>query len=286
MLRGTLHRLLDAHHFVGDPLLQPHQWREVGAPAADLLEESGEERRRERRRMMNQVVEDATELVGAQVLGGEQARDPAIGLLRVRHVGDGAQGHVADVLEIAHAQHRRHGPEFSHSERCDALIRANDQLEQGGVEPAIGVGNEFDGQLVDARIAGQRARCRELRQLVVVTAWQRRANLAYLLDDDVEVVEQPLARRADGDAIARGAAEHPVRTAQHPLRRGEASEERAPSLRTPAAWRVHDFLLASQMPAVPREAIRAEQLSQNYFTRGICRPHVAEAGRVAPPATW
>ena len=47
VLRGTLHGLLDAHHLVRDPLLEPHQRREVGPPAADLLQEARQERRRE-----------------------------------------------------------------------------------------------------------------------------------------------------------------------------------------------------------------------------------------------
>ena len=286
MLRGPLHRFLDAHHFVGDPLLEPHQRREVGAPAADLLEETSEEGRRERWRVMHQVVEHAAELVAARVLRGEQARDPAVGLLRVGRIGDGAQGHVPHVLEVAHAQHRRHGPELAHRERRDALILANDQLEQRGIESSVRVRDELDGELVHARIPGERARPRELRQLVVVAARQRGAHFAHLLDDDVEVVEQPLARRTDGDAARGSATEHGVRATQHALRGGEAREERSLSARPPAAGCIDNLLQAGEMPAVPREAIRTEQLAKNHFTRGVRRPYFIEAWRLTPPGNW
>ena len=285
MLRGALHRLRDAHHFVGDPLLQPHERREVGAPAAYLLKEARQERRCERWWVMHQVVQDSTQLVGAPVLGGEQPRHPAIRLLGVGRVGDGTQGHVPYVLEIAHAQHCRHGPELAHRQRCDALIFPDDQLEQGGIESPIGVRNELHRELVHARIGREWTRSLELWQLVVVFARERSAHFAHLLDDDIEIVEQPLASRADRDTLGGGATEHRVGAAEDALCRRETSEQRSSPTRTPAARGVDDLLSASEMPAVPRKAIRAEQLTKNHFAGRVRHPHIAEAGRGASPAT-
>ena len=83
MLCRALHGLFDAHHLVGDPLLEPEQWREIRAPAADLLEKPGQERRCERRGMVDQVFEHPGERLASRVLRSEQASDPPIGFLRV-----------------------------------------------------------------------------------------------------------------------------------------------------------------------------------------------------------
>ena len=83
MLCRALHGLFDAHHLVGDPLLEPEQWREIRAPAADLLEKPGQERRCERRGMVDQVFEHPGERLASRVFRSEQASNPPVGFLRV-----------------------------------------------------------------------------------------------------------------------------------------------------------------------------------------------------------
>ena len=69
-------------------------------------------------------------------------------------------------------------------------IGLDEARDVGFVEGTVGVGDEGQGQSVDARIAGQFAGG-QLGQLSVVAAWQVVANLAKDAFDDVKVVEQP-----------------------------------------------------------------------------------------------
>ena len=48
LLDGSLRRILDGHDVFRHPLLEPEQRREVGPPAANLLQEARQKRRRER----------------------------------------------------------------------------------------------------------------------------------------------------------------------------------------------------------------------------------------------
>ena len=71
------------------------------------------------------------------------------------------------------------------------------------------------GDAEDARIAGERP-AGELRQLAVVARRQIVADLADLLVDDVEVVDQPLRGRGDRPFLGDRPGEDPVRLDQLP----------------------------------------------------------------------
>ena len=199
-LGGALHGLLHAHHVLADPLLQPEQRREVGAAAAHLLQESREERGRQLPRLVHEVGERTREHLGTRIVGGEQTRHPCVGVHRVARIARGALRHVPDVLQEAHAQHRGHRPQFAHRQRRDALVLAHHQLERRRVQAPIRVGDEFDDDLVDARIAGEGACRRQLRQLVVEVGGQGGAHFADLRGHHVVVVQEPVAGRTHGDA--------------------------------------------------------------------------------------
>ena len=68
---------------------------------------------------------------------------------------------------------------------------ATNPLTLSSVDPAFGVGDKRDGELVHPGIAGERA-AGELRQLPVVAARQALPYLADVLLDHVVVVQQPL----------------------------------------------------------------------------------------------
>ena len=214
----------------------------------------------------------------------EQARHPPVGLLCVGHVRRCAQRHVPHVLQEAHAQHGRHGPELAHRERRDALVLLDHQGEQCRVEASVGVRDQLDGDLVHTRVAGKRARTRQLGQLVVVVARQGGAHFVHLLQHDVEVVEQPLAGGADLHAFGRHTRERVVDAAKYALGRGQAREQRPLAAWADAAGQVDDSLNAGEVPAMSRESIRTEQFAEDHIAGGIRRPHVAESRRATPPA--
>ena len=284
MLRRTLHGLLDAHDLLADPLLEPQQRREIGTPAADLLEKTREERRGECRRVVDQVLQPSRERVATGVLRSEQARDPPVGLLRVVCIRRGAERHVPHVLQEPHAEHGRHCPQLADGERSNALILLHHQLEQCGVEAPVGVGDQLDGNLVDARIARERPWPGELRQLVVIIARERGANFLNLLEDDVEVVEQPFSSGADVESVGGNARQGGVDATKNPLGRGEALQQRTLSPQPSAARYGDDSLRPSKMSSMPREAICTEQLAHDDIAWGVRRPHVAETWRTPSPA--
>ena len=265
MLRRSLHGLVDGHHVFRDPLLQPEQRREVGAAAADLLEEARDERGRESRRLCDEPTELEPERRTLCVLRGEEASDPQIRVLGVLHIAIGPTRHAADVLEEAHAQHRGHRPQLAHRERRDALVLPHHEIDAGHVEAAVGVRDQLDGQLVYARVSSERTLAHQLRQLAIVAARQCGPDLVRLLEHYVEVVEQPVARGADGDAGGDRLGEAGVHGAQVALDGVEPREEQSAATLADGPGLRPQLLLVQprQTPRMTRELIGSEQLSED-----------------------
>ena len=200
---------------------------------------------------------------------GDQALGARIGALQLIQALHGAQRHAAHALEQPQAQHCRHGPELADRERRDLLKRADEQIDVARVDPPLGVGDERDRELVDARIARERP-AGELRQLAVVAAGEALAHLADVLLDDVEVVEQPLARGSDVHIAVGGGGETRVRVVQNAAGLVQPGEEAG----SPPTGAALDQTLAGRHRAgTIREVLGAQQLAADrpaeHLVRGI-----------------
>ena len=103
---------------------------------------------------------------------------------------------AAQVLDHDQPQQAGHRPQLADRQRRDFLIRPEEQLEQGRVEAAVGMGHEGPGDPVRARVIGERA-ADELGKDPVVPWGQRLPDLDQLLVDDVEIVDQPFGGGGD-----------------------------------------------------------------------------------------
>src|SRR5690606_16725054 len=117
---------------------------------------------------------------------------------------DGAERHAAHVLDEAEPQHGGDGPQLADRERGHLLERPHEPARIGEVDPAFGVRNERDDQLVHPRISGQRS-AGELGQLAVIPAREALPHLADVLLHHMVVVEEPLAGGADLGILVHGA---------------------------------------------------------------------------------
>ena len=97
----------------------------------------------------------------------------------------------------------------------DALVRADEDAERVELDPAVRVRDEGPGQPVDARISLQLSRG-QLGQLPIEARRKVLLDLADLLFDDVEVVEQPLGGRRDRARLAARLRDREVRSDEGP----------------------------------------------------------------------
>ena len=222
-LRGLFH----AHHVFGHPLLQPEQRREIRAPTPNLLQEAREKRRRQRRPTVYERRQAARHVV--RRFRGQQPRHPFVGERAIGDVARRAERHAPDVLQIAHPQHRRNRPELAQRELGHALVFADHQRHGRLVEPAVGVRDQLDDDVIDARISRERPAADELGKLLVVAGRQGRADLRNLLQHDEEIVEQPHAGGTYFGAGGRGLRECVTRRDERFLgrRRGATAAARA-----------------------------------------------------------
>ena len=105
-------------------------------------------------------------------------------------------GQAAQVLDQHHPQRRRQRPQLGQRQLAPALVGGEKVREQLFVEGAVGVCDEGPGHAVDARQTRQ-GLLDQYRQVAEVAPRQAFVNLLELAFDQVEVVEQPLGRRAD-----------------------------------------------------------------------------------------
>jgi hypothetical protein len=115
----------------------------------------------------------------------------------------------------------------------------------------------------------------ELRELAVVLVGQVVANLAQLLVDDVEVVDEPLGSGRDRALFPDAAREDPIRVQEDPAVVGEARHDRPPRARF-----VRDPLGLGERFGMLLEPLDAEQLCNDRglgITRRLRRPADREA---------
>src|SRR5688500_9739976 len=141
---------------------------------------------------------------------------------------------------------------------------------------SLGVRNQLDCDVVDARIMSQRAG-RQLRQFLIVAAGETRPDLPNVFLDDVMIVEQPLSGRTDVDATLCRIAKTIMYLRQHSSRIVETIEKR--SVSALLSWR-QKFVFARDVPRVFREPVRSENLTTN----GPHEPAVCTVGCTAKQA--
>jgi hypothetical protein len=178
------------------------------------------------RRQAQPVLADAVEQLDdeGRVGAGRQHPDAAL-LVCPRHVkvggvprGAGREqllGKPPQVFDQRQLQHARPRPELADGQRRDALIAVQELGELVSIEPAVAVPHQLHGDGVDARLPGMLAR-RQRGQRAGVRARQVPADPADLGRNQMEIVEQPVARRPHEPPGADVVGERAIRASQHP----------------------------------------------------------------------
>jgi hypothetical protein len=274
----VVHDLVGAHALRREALLQPEQRRRdlrilVAQPLHELNGEGSVQGRcrfalaKHRGERLGGAPVHPQEPVGQGV--GFRARGPA---------HPDAHRRAPQVLDEGHAQRDRDCPQLADRQRLNALVGAHEAAQHLLIEAAVGMRDEGPGHAENPRIPGERP-AGELRQLAVVARRQIVADLAYLLLDQVVVVEQPLGGRRNGAPFAHRARDAAIGLKQYRLVFPEAYRERAPGDRSrgDALGRGQAFgmllealdaeeLLADRLFAIPRYGLRpAPEGAPNEF---------------------
>ena len=256
---GGLPLVLDPNDLVGrrplggQTLIQPQERGGDGRILiAQALDELDGERGHERalaeplqpdRRRINRVAADAEHVVRE-----------GVGLLARGAPPHDRLRHAAEILDEHDPDRDRDRPELADRERLDTLVGVDEAAQRLGVQAAVGVRHERPRQAVDARIAPMGA-VGELGQLAIEAGGQVVADLAELLLDDVEIVDEPLGRRRDGPLLADGAADRAIGRAQDTAVVVDALQQALPARRA-----AEDGLGGGQALGVLLEPLDPEEL--------------------------
>ena len=188
-----------------------------------------------------------------------------------RHLQQGgALGQAAQVLQQHHAQGAGQGPQLGQGQGAGLLVGAQIGVQQLQVQAGIGVGHPGPGHAVDARQAGQRF-VAQARQQAEEIARQAQPHLLQLFVQQVGVVQQPMAGRAQVQALARLLLQQQPGPAQGVDVVLQTRKERGRGV----AGTVH-LVGGGQAVAVLREARQAEQHGAD---RRLWRAGAAVQGR-------
>jgi hypothetical protein len=204
-LRLQLHELLGRLVALGQPLLDPRQrQRQRGAQAVQPARQLGDERRSQRWLRARHVGDDEDQVL-RRVFGGlGHAFGPLAGELALGQAARDTGRHAAQVLDQREPQHDRNRPQLAQLQRLHRLVGGDEARQRAAADAAVAMRHRQQGEVVDARHDGL-VGPRDARQLAAVAGWQVALGGAHLLLDEVEVVEQPFARRRDAP-LAFGAA--------------------------------------------------------------------------------
>ena len=164
------------------------------------------------------------------VAEAEQAIGELVGDLAIRPAAHDPFGDPSQVLDEQDAQADGDRPQLAGRQRLHLLVGAHHPPQALGIEPAVGVGDVRPRQPEHAWISVEVA-AGKLRELPVVVGREVVADLADLLVDDREVVDQPLGRRCDRALLPDRLGQHPIRLDQHATVVRHARPDRRPSIR-------------------------------------------------------
>ena len=184
----------------GQPLVEPEQGRRrLGILIAKPLNQLGGEGGGQGHR--SEIAEDGRGRFRLRPIHPQETVDRKIGGLAGLAPGHDPLRRAAEILHQDDAQGDGDRPELADQERLDPLIGGDEAAEHLLVETAVRMGDEGPGQAEDAGIAGQRP-VRQLGQLAIEARGKIAPDLADLVLDDVEIVDQPFGRRRDRIVVA------------------------------------------------------------------------------------
>ena len=166
-------------------------------------------------------------------------------------------GEAPEILDEQDPEADGDCPELPDGQRLHRLVGADHSSQAFWVEPAVRVRDVRPREAEDARIPLQRT-VGQLRELAVVVGRQVVPDLADLLVDDVEVVDQPFGGRRDRAFSLDGARQGPVRREQDPAVLRDPRSDRAP-----LTGRIGNGLGSGQALGVLLEPFHAEELREN-----------------------
>ena len=211
------------------------------------------------RRIGTHQVSDAQHDAAGCMLGqlGKCIR-PLAGLFAMSRIVQHPRCDAPQIFDQRQPEHDRDGPQFTQSQRLNGLVGGDKTAEAFAVHPRVAVRNGLKRQVVHARQALDKP-----GQFAVIALGQMPLRGADLLLDQVEVIQQPLARGRDAPRALRRLRKHAAYFNQHRLVLLQPVQQRIGGM--PGA----QAMLVSQHNAVLVHLVGAEKLGTQRGFGGL-----------------
>ena len=286
-LHAGLHldHLLDGLAHLGEPLLDPGQGQGQGwRPPPELPRQLGDEgagHGRVRAGHLGHLQDHALRVLLRDL---DHPVGPGRGLVRVDPVRCDPGRDAAKVLDQGQPEHDGDRPELAESEGGHGLVCLDERGEDVKVDAPVVVRDQLAGDVVDAGEPGERSALED-REPPAVPEREVTPGGPDLLLDQVEVVEQPLARRRDPAILLERGRDEGEGRDEDGLVLGEAGEETVVAA-------VHvDGVPGRHLGCVQRQLLGREELAPKRLrigwpdacrSAGRLRHALSETGHVPP----
>ena len=178
-----------------------------------------------------------------------------LGLVQMHHM----HRKPPEIFHERDPERNRDRPDLADRERGDGLERAHESYERLYIEKAVEMRDERQRDRIYARIAGELARP-DLRQFSVIFFREILANLANLVLDHMEVVDEPFRSRRGSPPLAK-------RIREEPVSRGKtlAITRKSRQKRALGARGSRDLELGREKNCILLKTIGAEDLSPDHL---------------------
>ena len=256
-------------------LLDPGQRQREGcALALQTARELRHECAAHRRQRSRHVGDDEDQALRVALRDPHHLVGPGIGQIPLAPARGNPNADSTQILDQRQSQHDRDGPELAEVQRGHRLVGGDEAAQAFGVDPSVAVRNGFERDVVHPGQPGRRT-VGKARQLPAVAARQMPLGGADLLFDQVEIVEQPLAGRADAMIRRHRGGQSLADADQGGFIRGEARQELVALMSRRQAMHRRERL------AVPLHLVGTEQLRaqrQLFSERPAWRNRGAQPG--------
>ena len=198
------HQLLGRDSLIGETVLEPAVCqRVIGVQPLELSHEFRDERARKNLTCSRHVSEHQDQIRRLAFDDFHHPPGPGGREIPLPPRGGNSRRDTPQILDQRQPQHEWQCPKLTQLQGLDRLIRGDKAVQSRGIHATVNVRDELEGNVVDARKAGQPTR-RQSWKFLAVCGGQQSADRANLLFDQIEVVQEPLCGRFNTAIIIGG----------------------------------------------------------------------------------
>ena len=188
---------------IGQSLFQPAAGkRKIRVLSLQVTSQLGQKRTGQRRIFASHIGQYENQIGRLLFDRANHPFRPVTGVIAIAASLRNPHGHTPQILNQCEPQHQWHGPQLAQFQRHDRLVCGQEPRQICGIQSTVGMSNQLQSDVVDARIGCTRASCQP-GKLATVRSRQQLPSGSDLFFNQIKIVEQPFRCWCDSSIAGR-----------------------------------------------------------------------------------